>query len=116
MEEEDTFSTYATPGAFGRSLDHFSFKLAHVMGSPIRFRSLKMFYCLHTVSNSYLSTQVVGCKVPHCALVFFRDVLIKSQFLTYNFAIYFTVRCFTRLQIVYPFFTRITLLAFSGSV
>jgi hypothetical protein len=59
---------------------------------------------------------VVGCKAPHCALVFFHDVLIKSQFLTYNFAIYFTVRFFAWLQIIYPFFSRITFLAFSGSV
>jgi hypothetical protein len=61
------------------------------MGSPFRLRSLKMLYWVHTVGNSYLSTQVVQCKASHCALDFFNDILIKSQFLTYNFAIYFSL-------------------------
>jgi hypothetical protein len=67
------------PALLAVSIYHFS-KLACVMGSPIHFENLKMLYCVHAVSNSYLSTQVVGCEAPHCALVFFNDVLIKSQF------------------------------------
>jgi hypothetical protein len=81
--------TCATRVLSAVSLYRFSFKLARVIGSPFRLRSLKMLYWVHTVSNSYLSTQVVRCKPSHC--VFFNDVLIKSQFLTYNFAIYFSL-------------------------